>query len=70
MIDRRGTLPAGECVHYMLQVAAGLDHAAERGVVHRDIKPSNIIITPGRPGQDRGHGPGPAPRLASRSTAA
>ena len=31
---------------YMLQIAAGLDHAAERGVVHRDIKPSNIIITP------------------------
>ena len=30
----------------MLQVAAGLAHAAERGVVHRDIKPSNIIITP------------------------
>ena len=46
LIDRRGTLPAGECVRYMIQVAAGLDHAAERGVVHRDIKPSNIIITP------------------------
>ena len=30
----------------MMQVAAGLAHAAERGVVHRDIKPSNIIITP------------------------
>ncbi|HUR55057.1 MAG TPA: serine/threonine-protein kinase, partial [Gemmataceae bacterium] len=45
-IDKRGTLPAGECVRYMIQVAAGLNHAAERGVVHRDIKPSNIIITP------------------------
>ncbi len=30
----------------MMQVAAGLNHAAERGVVHRDIKPSNIIVTP------------------------
>ena len=29
-------------------MAAGLAHAAERGVVHRDIKPSNIIITPDR----------------------
>jgi serine/threonine protein kinase len=46
MIDRRGTLPARECIGYMIQVAAGLAHAAERGVVHRDIKPSNIVITP------------------------
>jgi serine/threonine protein kinase len=46
LIDRRGTIPAAECVRYMIQVAAGLNHAAERGVVHRDIKPSNIIITP------------------------
>lgn len=46
LIERRGPLPAAECVHYMLQIAAGLHHAWERGVVHRDIKPSNIIITP------------------------
>ncbi len=46
LLERRGRLPAGEAVHYMLQVAAGLAHAARRGVVHRDIKPSNIIITP------------------------
>jgi predicted Ser/Thr protein kinase len=48
MIDRRGTLPPAECVRYMVQVAAGLNHAAERGVVHRDIKPSNILVTPDR----------------------
>lgn len=46
VIDRRGPLPAGECVRYMVQIAAGLNHAAERGVVHRDIKPSNVIVTP------------------------
>jgi hypothetical protein len=46
LFDRRGPLPAAECVPYMLQVAAGLTHAARRGVIHRDIKPSNIIITP------------------------
>lgn len=46
LIERGGPLPAAECVHYLLQVAAGLHHAWERGVVHRDIKPSNIIITP------------------------
>lgn len=46
LIERRGRLPVAEAVQYMLQVAAGLAHAARRGVVHRDIKPSNIIITP------------------------
>ncbi|HEX5273143.1 MAG TPA: serine/threonine-protein kinase, partial [Gemmataceae bacterium] len=46
IIDRRGPLPVAEALHTMLQVATGLAHAAERGVVHRDIKPSNIIVTP------------------------
>jgi serine/threonine protein kinase len=46
ILERRGRLPVGETLHYMLQVAAGLAHASRRGVVHRDIKPSNIIITP------------------------
>jgi serine/threonine protein kinase len=46
IIERRGRLPVQEALHCMLQVAAGLAHAARRGVVHRDIKPSNIIITP------------------------
>ena len=45
-IDWRGPVGAGDCVRFMIQVAAGLAHAAERGVVHRDIKPSNILITP------------------------
>lgn len=45
LLERRGRLPVGEAVHYMLQIATGLAHAAERGVVHRDIKPSNIIIS-------------------------
>jgi hypothetical protein len=46
LLERRGRLPVAEAVHYMLQIAAGLAHAAGRGVVHRDIKPSNIIISP------------------------
>jgi tRNA A-37 threonylcarbamoyl transferase component Bud32 len=46
VIDKRGQLPVGEAIHYMLQVATGLAHASARSVVHRDIKPSNIIITP------------------------
>src|SRR5205807_2771026 len=46
LMERRGVLPAGEALHYLLQVATGLAHAAARGVVHRDVKPSNIIVTP------------------------
>jgi serine/threonine protein kinase len=46
LLEHRGRLPIPEAVHYMLQIATGLAHAAERGVVHRDIKPSNIIIGP------------------------
>src|SRR5262249_51407987 len=46
LMDERGQLPVGESIRYVLQIAAGLEHAAGRGVVHRDVKPSNIIITP------------------------
>ena len=46
LMERRGRVPVGEAILYILQVAAGLEHAASRGVVHRDVKPSNIIITP------------------------
>lgn len=41
-----GLLEVSDSLRYMIQVTAGLSHAASRGVVHRDIKPSNIIITP------------------------
>jgi serine/threonine protein kinase len=46
LLERNGRLPVKEAVHYLLQIATGLAHAAARGVVHRDIKPSNIIVTP------------------------
>jgi serine/threonine protein kinase len=46
LMERRGRIPVREAIHYLLQIATGLAHAAARGVVHRDIKPSNIIISP------------------------
>ncbi len=46
LLEKKGKIPVSEAIHYMLQISAGLVHAADRNVVHRDIKPSNIIITP------------------------
>jgi serine/threonine-protein kinase len=45
-VEQEGPLPIADAIHYTLQIASALIHAAQRGVVHRDIKPSNIIITP------------------------
>jgi serine/threonine-protein kinase len=45
-VMRRGVLPVRLAIDYVVQIAAALEHAHQRGVIHRDIKPSNIVITP------------------------
>ena len=45
-IAERGKLAPAEALAIARQAAAGLAHAAARGVVHRDLKPSNLIVTP------------------------
>ncbi|SDO74558.1 serine/threonine-protein kinase [Actinacidiphila guanduensis] len=42
----RGGLPVTEVLSYGAQIAAGLQHAHEHGLVHRDIKPENLMLLP------------------------
>gem|GEM_PF-2337602 len=44
VLRRRGMLPPQEVIDCMIQVAWGLAHAHEKGVVHRDIKPTNLFL--------------------------
>jgi serine/threonine-protein kinase len=45
LLEQMGTLPVGDAVHIVLDIARALEHAHSRNVVHRDIKPANILIT-------------------------
>jgi len=40
-----GALSADEVIEYGLQLAEGLAHAHEHGVIHRDLKSANVMIT-------------------------
>lgn len=44
-VKKKGPLAPGLVAHIGRQVAQGLNHAAQHGMVHRDIKPQNLIIT-------------------------
>jgi hypothetical protein len=45
LVKARGPLPLAHACYYAQQVALGLQHAFEKGMVHRDIKPQNLILT-------------------------
>jgi len=44
-LARKGTLPIGEALRVLREVADALSYAHEQGVVHRDVKPENILLS-------------------------
>lgn len=44
IISHRGPLPPPIAIRIAHQVALGLEHAHEKGLVHRDVNPMNILI--------------------------
>jgi serine/threonine protein kinase len=46
LVAEKGPLPVAQACDYVRQVALGLQHAHEQGMVHRDVKPQNLMLTP------------------------
>lgn len=44
LLERRGTIPVGEAIGYILQACEGLSEAHSIGIVHRDLKPENLFL--------------------------
>src|SRR5262245_3896067 len=49
LVGEHGPLSVGRAARLFSEVADGLGHAHDKGLIHRDLKPANIMVTP------RGH---------------
>jgi len=43
-LRRRGALPIGEAIAYVLQACGAMQEAHALGIVHRDLKPTNLFL--------------------------
>jgi serine/threonine-protein kinase len=66
-VQQSGPLPVDQAADYTRQVAQGLQHAHQLGLVHRDIKPANLfLLHPPAPGTSPGlprRGPDPIVKI-------
>ena len=46
LVRRDGPLSMELAAAIISQVAEGLQHAHEQGLIHRDVKPGNVLVTP------------------------
>ena len=46
VVGESGPLSVGDAARIFADVAAGLEHVHERGLVHRDVKPANVMVRP------------------------
>jgi serine/threonine protein kinase len=46
LVGEKGRLSIGETARIFADVADGLAHVHERGLVHRDVKPANVMVRP------------------------
>lgn len=48
ILDERPTLASSDAAEVGIQLAGGLGHAHQNGIIHRDVKPANILVRPDR----------------------